>query len=136
MNHKWQKNMGHVALAFIAIATCYVTFSMPIIYVSNGYSERINWMFIVCLLFINTFRLFYAVQFTLATLVLCTRFDGLNASLKSFLSTPISVKQVLPKYFPIFRFGNLYHDLCNGVDLINDTFTLQLVFLFVNILVS
>lgn len=124
-----------MALLVITAITCCITSAVPIFFVSYEQQDRINQMYTVCVLIVTVFRFFYVLQFTLVTSALFTRFAALNGRLSSLLKTK-NIKIVKPRYFPIFRFGNLYHGLCDGIGIVNENFTIQMAFLYANILVS
>jgi hypothetical protein len=62
---------------------------------------------------------YYSAQFLLATAVLTSRFQALNELLEN------SLKQRSVGSFRAAKFAKLYNNLCDGIEIINETFTFQ-----------
>lgn len=77
---------------------------------------------------------FYIVQFILATWMLQVRFQGLNEYLSG--ENSLGVRKVsTTKYFPTLKLVMIYHNLCDAIEIVNETFTLHLAAIFLNFMV-
>jgi hypothetical protein len=84
-------------------------------------------------------HLLYPLQFSIFAYEIRERFKILNQKLETdFFFFSENIKIIHDKRFPLRlkRFSLLYHDLCNGIELINSHFTFQLVFILSSCLVS
>lgn len=77
---------------------------------------------------------FYIVQFILATWMLQVRFQALNEYLSG--ENSLGVRKVsTTKYFPTLKLVMIYHNLCDAIEIVNETFTLHLAAIFLNFMV-
>lgn len=79
--------------------------------------------------FVTTFRTFFSVQFVFACFIVQKRFEALNVHLINSMSLK-KFNFYAQKSFLTSKYATLYHQLCNGIDAINETFTFQLIFVF------
>lgn len=77
--------------------------------------------------YIVVFRTTYIVQYILACFVVQTRFCRLNNS--------IGNENFAFKSRDVVKIGQLYHKLCDSVDILNETFTFHFIMIFTNALV-
>lgn len=82
---------------------------------------------------LNTLRVFYFTQLTLACIAIKERFKNLNNHLKLLNS---DVSSSTTNNFNILDYAKFYHSLCDGLEMVNKTFTQQFVFLIPNLMVN
>lgn len=70
----------------------------------------------------------------LASSALRSRFQALNESFENFSNDEI--KFVETKAYESVKIGKLFDKLCDGIEIINETFTFQFIFLFTQLLVG
>jgi hypothetical protein len=116
-----------VLTAFISLLL--ITFSPVSIVALKGFSERINALAIMCWGTLYFTRIFFVTQLYLACICIRKRFEGLNNKLDWL------VRQKSPKIVD-WRLGKLYNELCDVIDILNETFTAPFVFIFPNILIK
>jgi hypothetical protein len=90
-------------------------------------------------LIIRIYNLFFAAQFCIFAFEIRERFEILNRKLrKDFISFTGNIMIVHDKRnsSKLKQFSILYHDMCDGIEIINSTFTFQLIFVFSSCLVS
>lgn len=117
----------------------FMTTSLPSILYFLGRWKGLKVSLIASYAYINTFRLFYLVQFSLASFAVRLRFKALNEKIKEQFLTKLSsncFKALDVKSSDIFKLGNVFHKLCDAIEIINETFTFHFVLLFMVILVS
>lgn len=111
-----------------------MTATIPIIFYVSGYWGGFQGAIAACYGYINTFRMFYVGQFILASLAIQSRFYELNQQIKIPVLS-FDIKTVAPCNSENYRIGRIYHKLCDGIEIINETFTAHFIFLFTNGLV-
>lgn len=79
-------------------------------------------------LYIEFYRLVYLIQFVLACFVVQSRFSCFNGL--------ISSEEFTLKSKNVVALGQLYHKLCDSIDILNDTFTFHFIPIFSNGLVT
>jgi hypothetical protein len=133
-NFKAQKRLG---IAFITVGCTVGLLSFAIRSLFFHFSQRISPIDIrttISYSYMNFFRNFYMMQFMFAVSSVKTRFQDLNETLVSLESSPkfISKESDIEGMFSI---AELHHNLCDAIDLINQTFTFPLIGIFLNSLV-
>ena len=88
-------------------------------------------LFIATLCVIGIYTVFYSSQFILAAAALEIRFKALNELIDS---TMYSAK--MEATFNGAKIGKLFNNLCDGIEIVNDSFTFHFVLLFPLYLVS
>lgn len=126
--HKIQKaaEFCRVAAMILAIFSVFACLTLMKIFFDSKQLQASN---IFCYLFLVFFRTFFATQFMFASAAVQNRFKILNVH----LTQETFIKQ--EKNFLVSKYSTVYHSLCDGIDMINETFTLQLVFTFAVIMV-
>lgn len=84
--------------------------------------------------FMNIFRTIYVAQFLFVCFTTRERFRKLNDYIMSSCTSFDTNRQIKPP--APSEFGRVFHILCDGISVINDTFTFQFIFLIPNIMVS
>lgn len=79
----------------------------------------------LCFGYINVFKIFYIAQFILACSAIRTRFRTINQKFK-YINKPTTT----------LNLRKCFHGLSDAILIINDTFTSQFIFLFINIMVN
>ena len=78
---------------------------------------------------------FYASQFACAALAIRARLKLLNDYSSSFVHNKKEFRVVVhQKKFNLKLFSKLYNDLCDLIELLNKTFTWQLIFVMINLM--
>lgn len=85
--------------------------------------------------FVKFFQCILATQFNLASLTLFTRFRALNTRLRREASSK-HLKIVSAKFTKISIYSKSFHKLCDGIEIINETYTFQLISLFLVLTVT
>lgn len=112
------------------ILAIHFTFLKPIyLHFHGGHDEVILYLYFI-VGYRNTFRVFYSTQFLVATLTVKTRFAVLNNFLKGSKNKTKFNCVVTP------NFRKIYLQLCDGIEIINETFTLHFSFIFGIFMVS
>lgn len=113
---------------FLTCSTAATLTSLAPILSPGGYS---NVSFQLCLRFFFSHftKLFFTCQFVLASSVIRNRFNLLNDYLKSNKCQPMAIMRDL-------KIVEVYHKLCDGIEVTNNCFTFSLVIIFGFVLVS
>lgn len=77
--------------------------------------------------FIEFYRMIYVIQFTLACAALRERFKKLNNLLK-IVKLDVDGKEIV-------TVGQLYHKLCDAIEVLNESFTFHFITIFLNLIV-
>jgi hypothetical protein len=79
-------------------------------------------------LFLVTIRTFFVTQFMFGSCAIRIRFKALN----DHLTKVALIQKAHPdlKSVQVSKYSVIYHKLCDGIDMFNETFTFQLVFTF------
>jgi hypothetical protein len=77
--------------------------------------------------FVITVRTFFSAQFVFACFIIQKRFEAMNVHLMNSIALK-KFNFYAHKSFLTSKYATLYHKLCNGIDVINSTFTFQLIF--------
>lgn len=102
---------------------------------SLGNGNQIKVSIILCYFYVSSFQAFYVAQFIVACLAMQKRFDELSISLKFSFSVS-KIKISTSKNHEFLKFGKLFHNLCDGIEILNQTFTFHFVAILMNIVVS
>ena len=133
VDHKKQKKIVQIFTTAPAISPVIVMtmFGSQIIKVENV----MNSIFLTLLIgFFGLFTMCFVCQFIISSLALKNRFQALNESFENFSNDEI--KFVETKVFESAKFGKLFDKLCDGIEIVNETFTFQFIFLFAQMLVG
>lgn len=87
-------------------------------------------------IFINVLRVFYLTQFILATSAIRVRFKALNSVFKRRNSKPVWTSFSYLDMTKIWEVERIFQQLCDCIDIVNDTFTFQIVFVYAVLLVT
>lgn len=134
MDYKSQRKFVIFGITVVLVISFILSIISPIIYLFN---KPLNIAIVfdgISYSVINIVRLFFVIQITFVCAVLRVRFKALNETIKNSIS--IETTQVVrTKNFPTYKFLKIYHILCDGIDLANETFTHQILFLMIVVLV-
>lgn len=128
--HRWI-SVGAV-ISTLAIAFK-MTFFMPIFLYFHGVVVETPIFDSILFYYINTYRIFYALQFVLACFAIRKRFSALNSL--NVTSAIDGVKLVATKNVLNRKFRKTYMKLCDGIDIISETFSVHLLAIFLIYLV-
>lgn len=118
----------------ILVSVTLISSTMPATYFMFGVEAHIKLVAIISCFAMNTSRLYITFQFFIATYFLRKRFHALNLSLRSF---SLNKSSMCVHGSSISRnYGHLYHILYDSIELLNETFTTQFIYLLSNVLVS
>ena len=81
-NNKTHKKFAYQAVIILVSSCCCGSEGVPVLLHCFGILEQMRWLLKFIFLFIGIYKLFFAVQFFLASLALRERFKLLNASLR------------------------------------------------------
>lgn len=114
---------------FVTLAVLYSSvtyFSFPIVSHVFGLSSMSSMTFFRYA-YIEIFRWIYLIQYVLACFVVQTRFYRFNGLVGSGYFTL--------KSRDVVKVGQLFHKLCDSIDILNGTFTFHFIAIFTNALV-
>lgn len=136
MNHRRHRKVVYATLIIIILIAVEITFAIPIsLFLQDSQTNALE-TFTLLFACLNTFRLFYITQFVFATLTVKIRFSSLNNHLKGFETNVKVANIVVSKHELSPKYREFYLKLCDGITIINGTFTLQIGFLFGSFLVA
>lgn len=136
-NH--QKFVKRLSLSAIPVAL--LLFIIPALSLYFGISMN----FLALVIFLsNTYQIlfsfYYALQFACASLAIRARFKLINEYLQRFVTIfrTFNHKAVLAdvKSFNLEAFAELHNDLCDAIEMINSTFTMQIVVVMTSLLLN
>lgn len=134
MDYKQQKRRT-VNVLFIIVTTSFIwNASNPLTVLVQGSKDPVNLFCLFSYGFIDLFRCLYVAQLFLSCKCLQIRFHRLNETLNSSNNNS-NVSIISEKVSMNWKFGKVYYGLCDGIDILNDSFTFHFVFLFTSILV-
>lgn len=130
--HKKFTTLASVLLIFLPLFLLCLFPSFSLFY----YHElNINAFNTITFGFENVVQCFCVIQFNLASLAVATRFRAFNTHLKKeILSKRLNV--MLSRTFKASSHTEIFHRLCDGIEIINETYTFQLCFSFFLLTVS
>lgn len=135
LNHNRHRVFSYGSIIVVLLIALESILLIPIMQLSNGNYEHILKL-MTWLSYANiTLRLFYTAQFVLAALAVKTRFTALNKYLMKLAAIDKVWGNIASKHEEIQRFRRTYLKLCDGIEVINETFTFQLVFVFTSVMV-
>ena len=111
---------------FLAIFSVFASLTLINLFLDLKTLQPYN---IACYFFVVCVRTFFATQFMFASAAVQNRFAILNSHIVEETLTK-QQKSFSTKYFLVSKYSTVYHYLCDGIEMINDTFTFQLVFTF------
>lgn len=127
MNHKLHRFSVFLSILIISAASFTSTFFIPIYSLISEENEKAFLTDILSFAYINLFRMFFAFQFGLSCAAIRKRFHALNGHLMHFTEK----RSVMCFRFELNeKFRKNYLKLCDGIQLINETFTLPFVTIF------
>jgi hypothetical protein len=101
----------------------------PIVCILLGKFDLVQIIRSVSFSYINFYRAIYIVQFILSSATVKIRFAAFNRSL--------TLNRIFKlKLLEDLNHRKLYHSLCDAIDILNQTFTFQLVLIFMGLIVS
>lgn len=112
-----------------------VSIFWPLVLYIRGLKEEIVLRREITHIYVSCFRFCFITQFILACSAVRVRFESLNDHVNSF-KLHKKFKIVSTKSLVSVEFRQSYFQLCDAIDIINDTFTLHLAFIFAIFLVS
>lgn len=118
INHKKQRKQVVQCILFIFVILIGITVLLPVAFATIGYTDTMNISAFTCFIYLHAFRYLQTSQFVLVALALRSRFNAINehlANLKSVKGYLLMVRKP-------------FHQLCDVIEIINQTFTMQLVF--------
>lgn len=111
---------------FLVISTATLITCLSPIMVSGSYKSPISIRTTFRFFYGHFMKLFYISQFILASFAVGKRFELLNKSLET-CGKNLQIDEL--------KFLNVFHKLCDGIEVVNDSFTFNLVFVFGYIMV-
>lgn len=134
MDYKLQKR--HTLNAIFVMVTTYSIWnaSNPLTLLMQGSKDPVSLFCSFSYVFVDLFKCLYVTQLFLGCKCLQIRFEMLNKTLNSS-NTNSNVSIISEKVSMNWKFGKVYYKLCDGIDILNDSFTFHFVFLFSSILV-
>lgn len=134
MNYKQQKLIVLLVLTCVIGVEAFVAFSIMVVFLVNG-AKILNFLPPrLSIAFLNTLTNLYFAQLLLACITTRKRFEGLNKYLEDSLPPnnikTLSPKAVSPKHLEISQLSKFYHELCDAIEIINESFTFHFIFLF------
>lgn len=105
-----------------------MSFLVPIVLSIFGMATDIELFEAFCYAHQNMTRFFFAFQLNFASFVVKKRFELLNNHLKKIIR--LNLRNFQFKSFKASEYSQLYHKLCNAIDIINDNFTFQFTIIF------
>lgn len=134
-NHRAHKKYVYGAIVVIISVAVKMISTMPIVFLFFNSWDALQGSVVLCYSYINFFRMFYTMQFILASLAIRSRFKVLNNYL-NYSTTFKDFRIIAMKGSKNFWLLRHYHSLCDGIDIINRTFTSHFILLFAISLVS
>lgn len=114
-----------------------MSFYRNIYFLWTGDIGRIDFLNTLSNLYINVYRTFFAAQFILACLTVKKRFECLNNQLKTSLkSRALDLKTIAANRLIHLELRRVIFQLCDIIEVINETFTFHIIFIFTIFLVS
>lgn len=129
MHHKQQRVFVRITMLTAFVAMLLITFAPFSVFLFKEAPHRIDPLVLVCWTTLHSMRVFFIAQFFLACICIRKRFEGLNKKLTSVF------KQKLTQLVDS-RVGKHFNDLCDVIEIMNETFTVPLIFVFTNILIK
>lgn len=133
LNFKVQRRYVFLVIFLTCLLPFLLSASNPIYMLVLGNEVKISLVFYF--FYVHFHRSFYIAQFVLACSAMQLRFKELNNNL-NFSFSVTEIKIVASKNYDLFKVGKLFHDLCDGIEILNQTFTFHLIAILMNTMVS
>lgn len=111
-----------------------MTIFIPLLFLITGFTTNLKLVDNLSYCFVIMARLFFPLQFVLASLAVEKRFACLNQHLELLISQQ-SLNKFSLNCFQASKYSKSFHKLCDGIDTINETFTFQLILIFATVTV-
>lgn len=134
IDFKRQRWFAYKTTIITTAASLLMTFYMPIYLYCIGFNETIELTRIPPIACANFTRVCYTVQLIVACSMIRKRFEIISGHLKKSYKFN-NVTAVYTKSDSVAILQKSVIKLCDGVDLINESFTFQLIFVFSSVLV-
>lgn len=122
-----------MSIFLVVTITISISSSMPFFYIFSGHADATTINANLKIIFTHLIKLVYYAQFILAISVVRKRFESLNISLKNLNCIKNEKNSI--ELLNNMKFPKIYHKLCDGIEVINETFTCHFTFLFAYTLV-
>lgn len=141
-----QRNFVMESLLVSLAVFCICCFILPSIFYAVGAEEAVTPLFMAVYNYVLMLMIFFVLQFTVAAMALRGRFNLLNNYLRYISNTASFSEALLFIYsrlcfksvdrvdalFHLEKFFKTHHELCEGIDLLNSTFTCHLTPVLIN----
>lgn len=128
VDHKTHKKFAFLTIFIVITTTAIISSFMPLLYIFNGHADATTVDANLKIIFTHLIKLVYNAQFILAILVIQTRFKALNHNLET--SNCIKNAKNSVELLNNLKIVKVYHKLCDGIEVINETFTCHFIFMF------
>lgn len=136
IGHKSHKNFTYFAIFISSCSAMFMNFFIPVIFLFLGISQDLRYFEMISYICQNLLRLFFTCQLILASLAVKARFRLLNIHLKKTIKMKNNCKNIPLKNFKASDYSNLYHKLCDAINVINNTFTFPFIVIFPVLMVN
>lgn len=126
--HKSCRNYEICRIIVTVLAIVSMSMFIPLAYLFVK-EQALNASVASVYLFVVTVRVFFGVQFIFASFAIRKRFEALNVHLMDSTSTKV-LSLIAKNHFLASNYSVIYNILCDAIDLANETFTFQLIFVF------
>lgn len=136
-SHQIQRKIARNAIAFVLGISLLMGLLPPVIFIVMNFVSPNLYSRCLTYSFMNSLRTVYFAQLMFACNTLNERFKSLNYSI-SGLTSEKSDKVFHRRHLTIFHhkeFVQLYHTLCDAIDMVNEAFTPHFIPLLANVLV-
>lgn len=129
-NFELHKKVVITTVIFITSTAVFLSALAPATFYIHKSLDNVRISLIVNQSYCNLFGLFYVTQFILATQAIQSRFNILS----EFVTSGHKLTSTSTSY--TYAFSQIFQRLCDGIVVINETFTSHLIFILLNALVS
>jgi hypothetical protein len=138
MNFKAQKTHGILLLAFGGTMALSIGLVQPVLYFCFGLTNQTNLQIGTCYSFMNLVRDIYFIQFLFAASSIKRRFRQLNEALSSMTNMKKigNFQMIETKVKRTILIVELYQDLCDAVEIVNQSFTFHFIGIFLGFMVK
>lgn len=135
IDHKTHKKYIFIAISIFIAFVFVLSSSYPLSQLILAPNKSLKFVMTFSFAYIHIFMNFYTFQFIVVNSAIWLRFKALNSKFKTKFPRQ-NVKIVAAKNFDLVQASNYFHNLCDGIEIINNTFTFHAVFIFMQLMVS
>lgn len=135
INHKRHRTVVRILIFAQLFVAVNITLHIPLVHYFHGELSNMKSFEMLSLGLVNLLRLVFSTQFILAAVTVRVRFAAFNKSLLNTISGK-KYQIVKTEYVLTTKLRKIYLDLCDCIALVNETFTVQLIYIFTTAMVN